>query len=253
MNFDDILREARPDTQQEVVGLAIYFLERVRGIDPVTKEDIQRVIKQSRESVPSSNIGTYISRLDSEGTIARHEGDDYRVSIDGIEKYSEETGIPEAQEEIRQERFIEYEDADGEFYQNLIDDINQSYQVGIDDATLILSRKLLENLVLDLLRLRYGLDDERRELFYNTEKGRLLGFSRLLDNLGSNLDDFVYYSDRMDEDLIRQIEDLKGRGDASAHSVETNVSDETISEHKADVNPVVDVLFYVKQEIRDSE
>lgn len=111
----------------------------------------------------------------------------------------------------------------------------------------------MENLVLDLLRLRYGLDNERRGLFYNTEKGRLLGFSILLDNLKENLEDFVYYSDRMDEEFIREIERLKGRGDASAHSIEVDVSEDKIENYKDKINPVIDVLFYVRHEISASE
>jgi hypothetical protein len=252
MNFDDVLREVRPDTQQEIVGLSVYFLERVRGTEPVTKKDVQRVIKRSRASVPRGNIPTYLSRLDGD-MLVRQGGEGYKVSIEGLEQYSADAGIPDSEETLRHEAFIEYENIEDDFYQNLVDDINQSYQIGIDDATLVLSRKLLENLVLDLLRLRYGLDDERRELFYNTEKGRLRGFSRLLDNLESNLDDMEYYSDRMDEDLIRQIERLKGRGDASAHSIEIDVPEEKIQEFREEVNPVVEILFYVKHEIAASK
>lgn len=226
MNFDDVLIQAEDPSQKDVVGLSIYFLDRVRGVDPVTSKQVKDLISKSRAGVPSSNISTYLTRLGKTRDLTSTGNGGYRLTTSGLERYSSLADLSDYEGHVRDELFIDSVEGVNEFYDSLISDINHAYREGIDDAVLILSRKLLENLVLDLLRIRYGLEDEKKELFYDLERGRLRGFAELLENLESNFDDdFNYWSDRFSKATIAEIDELKGRGDATAHSIEVNVSE----------------------------
>ena len=55
-------------------------------------------------------------------------------------------------------------------------------------ATFILTRKLLENLVIELLRSKFSKDVSK---YYDTSKHRFLGFSNLVDNLKKEKNQFV--------------------------------------------------------------
>jgi len=251
-DFNELVREYNPDTQKETLCLAIFYLENFEdGSSGASREDIYELIESAKVSIPRRNISAYLHQMKGDEIV--NQGDDVvALSIDKERSLQENTNIGEIKNG-RQEKFVNFSDTTEDFYQNLLEDINRSHKQGLDDATLILSRKLLENLVLDILRLRYGLDSENRELFYNTEKGRLRSFSELIENFKQNIEDIGYFSDRLDEELIREIDDLKGRGDASAHSIEVNVSEEAIQDYKTRLNPVVDVLFYVKKQIEKAE
>ena len=68
------------------------------------------------------------------------------------------------------------------FYDRLEDEINLAFNnLGLPNAVLVLSRKLIENLVYNLLEYKFG--PEKIGLFYNTGQRRAHDFSILLDNL----------------------------------------------------------------------
>lgn len=252
-DINEVVRQVEPDTQKEIVALTVYYLEKVEDYDTVERSDIRTQLESAKVHVPRRNISSYISRLLDEEILVPHGNSGVSLSWSDEQKYNELVDLNDENSVVREASFIEYSGVEDEFYQELINDINIAYRSSLDDATLILSRKLLENLILDLLRLRYGLDDERRELFYDTNNGRLLGFSRLLDNIKENIGDFEYFTDRFDKEVVQEIEQLKGRGDASAHSIEVNVDEDMLDEHRAGVNPVVEILFYTKKKIEASE
>lgn len=124
---------------------------------------------------------------------------------------------------VQVEPFLEIQNVPGTFYPDLIDQINQSYRLGIYDATLVLSRKLLENLVIDILRAKYGTD--RIELYYDTNSRRFQPFYTLVENLESNLADFQHYSDALDDEFIRRLNSFRQTANRGAHSLETNISE----------------------------
>ena len=76
----------------------------------------------------------------------------------------------------------------GEFYKDLIQEINLSYSYQLNRSTLVLIRILLQNLLIDLLRTKFG--TSRLELFYNKDRGQFYEFFKLLENLSSNKTEF---------------------------------------------------------------
>lgn len=79
--------------------------------------------------------------------------------------------------------FFKYETKD-RFQKRHIDEINKAYNCGCYTAVFILCRKVIENLVIDLLIKQFPESNKKnRELYFNTSQGRFHDFSVILDNL----------------------------------------------------------------------
>lgn len=126
------------------------------------------------------------------------------------------------------------------FYSCLILEINQAYGYGLYRSTLVLIRVLFENLLVDLLRLRYGMS--RLELFYDKAHHRHHSLSVLLSNIKKNIADFKPYSDAFNGKFLSKIEKFKQRGDASAHILEEEISSKFFKENKDDINYICNLL-----------
>lgn len=75
------------------------------------------------------------------------------------------------------------------FYDRLEDEINAAYNdTHLPNAVMMLTRKLIENLVYNLLQLRF--DGPRINLYFDTAHRRPQDFGVLLDNLKSQKDQF---------------------------------------------------------------
>jgi hypothetical protein len=90
----------------------------------------------------------------------------------------EEHGTGVLHSTFRSERFLDIDNVPGTFYPDLVEDINQCYRIGVNDATLVLVWKLLENLFIDILRDQYG--KQEIDLYYLLENRRLGKFSDLI-------------------------------------------------------------------------
>lgn len=250
MDFDHLLKNADRSDTRDVIGLAIYYLEEVMPQDSVSVGDISNLIEQSRIQSPSkSSLSAHIRYMKEDEEIKNRDGG-YILTHSGLEKYGEKVGV--GNERSDEAKFIENIHIDDEFYDSLISDINESYQAGIDEATLVLSRKLVENLLIDLLRGKYGHSGGNIELFYDTNNRQFRRFSTLVENLNENMEDFEYYSDRMDDDIIPKIKELKGGGDASAHSIEVSPSGSTMNDYQSKADVVVDILSYTLRKVRNA-
>ena len=249
MDFDDIIRSSDLSEDIDRVGLAIYYHDKIENSSNIQHKDIRDVIDNSRtKNLSSSAISAYIRYLMEDDLIFKN-GDGYRLTHEGIERYELDR---EDENEKRETNFIQLSHINDQFYITLVEDINKSYREGIDEATLVLTRKLLENLVIDILRARYGLSDNRRELFYNTNKRQFCRFSKLIENVKNNMEDLEYFSDRLDESVVDLLEDLKNQGDASAHSIEVAPSEGDMSEYRKKANQATSILCYTLKKVRES-
>lgn len=68
-----------------------------------------------------------------------------------------------------------------DFYKDLQAEINKAYNYGLYSSVFVLVRKLFENLVIDLLREKYGM--ENIDLFFNFSKSRFHNFNILIETL----------------------------------------------------------------------
>lgn len=78
---------------------------------------------------------------------------------------------------------VEYETAD-HFIKGHIQELNKAYTHGCYTAVYILARKIIENLIIDILRKKFPeKNKENKELYFNTAQGRFKDFSEILKNL----------------------------------------------------------------------
>lgn len=136
--------------------------------------------------------------------------------------------------------FLEIENVPDDFYRDLINLINQAYSIEFYPAVLIFSRKILENLLIDILRKKYGMPNI--DMFYIKSMGRFQGFNILLKNFEDNLGDFQHIMPKLDSNFIKQINEYRESGNSSAHTLELNIKKEDIVK-KSDLEFIVKTLI----------
>jgi hypothetical protein len=146
---------------------------------------------------------------------------------------------------------------DNAFYIGLVSEINDVFRIGKFTAAMVLIRKLFENLVIDLLRIKYGTEPPNIDIFYSTRENRFLHFSTLIKNLNNRIDHFRPYSnflqwDKQKDSFINFLRDIKEKGDACAHSMEIIQKADEINELKPSINLYCDFLERLIQKIRET-
>jgi hypothetical protein len=143
--------------------------------------------------------------------------------------------------------FLDIDNIPGMFYPILIENINTCYQLRIDDATLILTRKLLENLLIDAFRKKYGTG--RIETYYDPDSSEFRSFYDLIEELKNSLSDFEHYSSEIDNDFIEELDSFRKPSNAEAHSIETDISDAKMQGYRSTSNYLAKVLFHIRDSL----
>lgn len=143
--------------------------------------------------------------------------------------------------------FLSIENVPGTFYPQLIADINSTYRLGVNDAALVLSRKLIENLLIDILRKKYGTD--RLDLYFDTSTKQFENFNTLKENFEENISDFEYYSDTPDSELISLIDEFRHTANRGAHSIELNLTESEMEDYSDKLEMIAQVLFRMSSQI----
>jgi hypothetical protein len=151
------------------------------------------------------------------------------------------TGLPYLP--VRTERFLDIDNIPGQFYPVLVENINKSYRLGIYDGTLVLTRKLLESLLIDILRKQYGTDEI--ELYYNPDEALFQQFNDLIDNFDDNIADFKHLCGSLDDEFIDELDTFRQSANAEAHSIETNLSEDDIDQYRNQARHTARVLFRI--------
>jgi len=142
---------------------------------------------------------------------------------------------------------LEVVDIPDDFYKKLIEEINQLYQNRLVLALSVLVRKLLENLVIDILRKQYG--TEGKSLFYDIKRHRFQDFSDLIENLKEKQADFHYVTDSLDNRIIVDIKSYKEKGNSGAHSIDTYTTIDQFKQKRDNLNYLVQLLFRILKNI----
>lgn len=125
-----------------------------------------------------------------------------------------------------------------EFYISLVTEINTGYKISHWTSTLVLLRKLFENMLIELLRERYRNDPSKVSLYYN--KCQYQSFQNLKDAFKdvNILNDIGQFDQTIakDKGFIPFLERIRNHGDKSAHTMEIIHDPEKIKEMKDDIN-----------------
>lgn len=254
-SFDELLNSIPEDIKQEltdrdVVGLAGYYLRKVEGEHPFATKQIRGVVEPSLQPVPNDSIGSYPSQLGEKEYFQRINGE-WDLTEEGLNYYGKMVTLASADDAPRDDDdlFISVDYPDDDFYGTLVDDINRSYRHHIYDATMILTRKLLENLLIECLRLRLG-TGEHLEAFYIPDQGRFQPFSVLIDNFGEHLGEFKPFDPDLDATFVSQLDQFRTRANANAHSIQVDLSPGEVEALSDDANSLSKRLFRLRTQAR---
>lgn len=251
MSFDRYL-EAFDDGAggKEQAALAVYYLAEIEGKTRVTQAEVRTEIEQSRSTYSPSGVSRCFKRLDGDGLIASVGNGGYRLTPAGIE-YVEERLDDAALVNTRDEedRFIDTDGFDGDGrYGKLVADINECYRNRIYDATMVLTRKLFEDMVFKILQTHFAGQDD--QMFYDQENSRHYSFDELLTNLSEAVPTLRMYSRELDRSLVEGVRELKNEGNAGAHAIRVDFTDDEVEALSSDAMRFAEILYDVLQGVR---
>lgn len=139
------------------------------------------------------------------------------------------------------EKYISLPNYPDNFYKKLIEEINFQYRTNHPISLSILIRKIIENLIIDILRKKYG--TLNMNPYYNISKHRFHDFSVLLENLDSCKHELKHVSSNLNDDLIKSIKKYKEFGNSAAHSLDVNPTNDYFSSNKKEINYIIDILI----------
>ncbi len=111
------------------------------------------------------------------------------------------------------------------FYNELRDEINGAYKMGLFTSVMLLSRKLFENHIIEILRIKYPPNvPSNLELYFMKNEGRFQNFTTLLKNIEDRKGDFTV-DEHIITEIISLIKPFRKSANLNAHSI-IIVSDE---------------------------
>jgi hypothetical protein len=135
-----------------------------------------------------------------------------------------------------------------EFYKVLAQNINLAYKYGLYTAALVLIRKMLENLLIDILRKKYGM--KNIDLFFDRQHGRFKMFNELIRIFEEKLQDFRYIEPRIEE-VLAELKNMREECNAAAHSLEKEIrlKRDSLDNIRERINFLVSIMIRVYNNI----
>ena len=143
--------------------------------------------------------------------------------------------------EFPKEKIININNYSDDFYKDLQVEINKAYNYGLYSSVFVLIRKVLENLLIDLLRKKYGMANVK--LFFDSSQNRFHNFSVLIEKLGERISDFRPVEPAINSELIDEIDKFRQKGNSSAHSITLKIKKEKLDEDIGDLEHTIKVLI----------
>lgn len=167
------------------------ILEKLKKRTKMTEGSIRASLSEIRKQNPgiTLNAAAQIFARKKDFSVNQHLSEEDRKSMQNIRLQRIPIRIPSKQKK----RIIEiakYETNNRLLKAHLIE-INKTYTFGCYTACFGLMRKVLENLLLEILRKKYPKNKKKhREKYYDFNRNRVLDFSKLIENLRKSSKDF---------------------------------------------------------------
>jgi hypothetical protein len=156
----------------------------------LSKNSVRQYISRERTSHPRAtlNAAAQLFALKNKKTVLRMLGEEDKKTLPDVEIEKERITVKQKMN-IKKEKvkiFIDYQTAD-HFKSGHIDEINRAYTHNCYTAVFILTRKIIENLIIGILIKKFP---KNRCLYWDDVKKRYLDFSVVLGNLLKMKNDF---------------------------------------------------------------
>ncbi|MBN1398661.1 MAG: hypothetical protein JXA06_11575 [Bacteroidetes bacterium] len=186
-----------------------------------------------RLNKPTSTIRSDISRLKRKfpnatlNAVAQIYAQQHKVSILSMISKADKLTIPSVKIESvhtlksmhvakkTKMEIIHLETSD-HFLKKHIDEINKAYSAACFTSVFVLTRKVLENLIIGILKVKYP---NNRELYFDKARGRYQDFSVVLDNLYKKRNDFDPDPKSAVERLHQKLKPFKNDANDKVHSL----------------------------------
>lgn len=251
-SFDRFLKDTDTEEGRDIVGLALYYLHTYGEEDGVAVQDIRVRFDISNISMAEVAIAAHLAEMDQEGLVTKsledHIGSLYYLTRSGFRIFGRLAG-EWGRYGVRDGRFLETDQIQGDDdFELLVTNINRSYRNEINDGTLVLTRKLYENLIVEILRMELG--GEEIDIYYNTSTGRHHGLGTLCGNLRGKISELGHYSRQLNDELVDSIEDFKQPADSQTHAVRIGMTDEELEEMSEEATDIAEALWRLREEVR---
>lgn len=133
-------------------------------------------------------------------------------------------------------------------YLQLVKEINDSFHFGCYTATMILYRKLVENLVLEIILASFKRGSAEVQEFYDKKKGRVKDFSKLIDFFKQHREDLTRSSAISRKDLnslISKVNEVKDKLNAFTHILQHHAIESDVMRIKDKLNFILDSLILI--------
>ncbi|MFX1340441.1 MAG: hypothetical protein ACFFDK_17665 [Promethearchaeota archaeon] len=150
---------------------------------------------------------------------------------------------------LKFDTIIDRIDLEDNIYHHIINEINGTYKNQFFTSVYILSRKLLENLIYDSLKLYYSIQESSK--FFNETTSQHHSFGILYENFKSMIKEkkFIKYVQKIDPQYIYWLKEFKDKGNIHAHSLFGLPHQEFIEERRDKINLLIEMLNQVKKSL----
>lgn len=260
VNFDFLFDASNCNTDVEKVALALYYLHRYEDCETAVYDDLADVIRSS-DVVLSSQKGKVsgkkakqavidpIENLRRRNLVNKKLPVGYYLNEDGLKFVKRKITGPVPDEDTPTGKFIDFQ-TDDDFVSNAIREINLCYQAGAYTASLVMLRRLIEELLIHIHRAHFGAD--KVEKYYEPESGRHKGLKELIAVFQTHLSEFARYSTAIDqgEDFVQELQDFRKQASSQAHSIDIHLDKDELRGRSIDATRVVKILYKIREEIQ---
>lgn len=177
-------------------------------------------------------------------SVAKYLKKEDRDTLPSSIEFEKPIKIKKSKSKLRKKKIIElvkFETADY-FLKKHLEEINRTYTFHCYTSSYILCRKVIENLLIEILRKKYPSKNKgHKELYFDISRGRFLDLKYILKNLSEKSKEFGSEKELV-ERLIKKAEEFKEDANNKTHSLYHIVTNKKELDEK---NPQ-EILEYIK-------
>lgn len=178
-----------------------------------------------------------IDELKNEGKLLQSEIDRY-PALKGLEANAPNYSLTIPKTEMI--AFLAIQEFPDDFYRELLGMINHAFSSELYVAVCLMTRKMLENLLVDILRKKFGMAN--LDLFYDPKYHGFKEFKTLIINFESKLDGFQQITPSLDSEFIKLLHSFREQGNGAAHTLEVRVTKKELLDNKTALEFVIKTL-----------
>ncbi len=174
-------------------------------------------------------------------TVFRKLDNEDKATLPSMEVIPEKIKIKSIKTSKTKKQILFNYETDDYFKKEHIDELHRAYNNNCYTAVFILARKIIENLIIDILRKKYPeKKKENKELYFDINKRRFKDFGIILDNLYKKRNDFGT-ENRAVERLYTLAKKLKDNSNHKTHSWYHLVK-RKIEIEDLDINQIINII-----------